>query len=244
MTLLIWFLHPKPLLQFSAWLSSPPGLTVQLLLTGAWLALVLLVAEGLTRFTRTDSEITRKVVHIGTGNVILLAWWLQIPAWLGIAASILFSILTLLSYRYPILPSVSGIGRQSWGTFFYAVSIGILIALFWQGFPQYAALGILVMTWGDGLAALVGQRYGKHRYQVWGIPKSWEGSLAMAGVSYVVSSLILLGVQGNHWQTWVVSLAVAAVATGLEAFSKFGIDNLTVPLGSAIVGFALSRFWA
>jgi len=231
------------LLQVSTWLSSPPELAVQLLLTGAWLALVLLLAEGLTRFTKADSEVTRKIVHIGTGNVILLAWWLQIPAWIGIGASILFSILTLLSYRYPVLLSVSGIGRQSWGTFFYAVSIGVLIALFWQDFPQYAALGILVMTWGDGLAALVGQRYGKHPYRAWGIPKSWEGSLAMAGVSYAISSIILLGVQGNHWQTWIVPLVVAAVATGLEAFSKFGIDNLTVPLGSAIVGFALSRFW-
>ncbi len=60
--------------------------------------------------------------------------------------------------------------------------------------------------------------------------KSWEGSLTMALVSYIVSSLIFLGVQGNIWQTWVVSLAVALVATSLEAFSKFGIDNLTVPL--------------
>jgi phytol kinase len=208
------------------------------------LALVLLLAEGLSRFTQTDPEITRKIVHIGTGNVILLAWWLQIPDWLGITASIVFSILTLLSYRYPVLPSVSGIGRQSWGTFFYAVSIGILIALFWsQGLPQYAALGILVMTWGDGLAALIGKRFGKHRYQVWGIPKSWEGSLTMGVVSYVVSLAILLGTQGNSWQTWGISLVVAMVATGLEAFSKFGIDNLTVPLGSAIVGFILTQLW-
>jgi phytol kinase len=48
-------------------------------------------------------------------------------------------------------------------------------------------------------------------------------------------------VQGNVWQTWVVSLAIAFVATSLEAFSKLGIDNLTVPLGSAAVGFFLSQ---
>ncbi len=97
------------------------------------------------------------------------------------------------------------------------------------------------MTWGDGLAALIGQRFGQHHYKVWGREKSWEGSLTMALVSYFVSSLVLLGVQGNVWQTWVVSLAVALVATGLEAFSMFGIDNLTVPLGSAALSFVLSR---
>jgi phytol kinase len=54
--------------------------------------------------------------------------------------------------------------------------------------------------------------------------------------------LILLAVQGNIWQTWLVSLAIAIVATSLEAFSKFGIDNLTVPLASAAVGFFLNQF--
>jgi len=200
------------------------------------------VSATLKRYIETDPEIVRKVVHIGTGNVILLAWWLHIPASVGITASILASAVTFLSYRFPILPGINSVGRKSFGTFFYAVSIGLLIAWFWPlQQPQYAALGILVMTWGDGLAALIGQRFGQHHYKVWGREKSWEGSLTMALVSYFVSSLVLLGVQGNVWQTWVVSLAVALVATGLEAFSMFGIDNLTVPLGSAALSFVLSR---
>jgi phytol kinase len=121
------------------------------------------------------------------------------------------------------------------------VSIGVLIAVFWQRQPQYAVIGILVMTWGDGLAALVGKRWGQHRYKLWGIEKSWEGSLTMAIASYLVSSLVLLSLQGNVWQTWLVAGAIALTATGLEAFSKFGIDNLTVPVGSAILGFVLNQ---
>jgi phytol kinase len=134
------------------------------------------------------------------------------------------------------------VGRKSLGTFFYAVSIGVLTAAFWQTAPYYAVIGILVMTWGDGFAALVGQRWGQHPYKLGGIQKSWEGSLTMFGVSYVVSSLVLLGVQGNLWQTWVIPLGIATAATALEAFSKLGIDNLTVPIGSAIVAFLLNRF--
>jgi len=193
------------------------------------------------RYFTTDSEITRKVVHIGTGNVILLAWWLNIPTWVGITASILASTVTLISYKLPILPGINSVGRQSLGTFFYAVSIGLLIAWFWPTQPQYAVLGVLVMTWGDGLAAVIGQQFGRHPYKVWGMQKSWEGSLTMASVSYIVSSLIFLGVQGNVWQTWVFPVAVALVSTGLEAFSMFGIDNLTVPLGSALLSFVLSQ---
>src|SRR4028119_457696 len=139
------------------------------------------MAELLYRYTSTNSELARKVVHIGTGNVILVAWWLQIPAWIGISASIIAGIIALLSYYIPFLPGINSVGRKSLGTFFYAISIGILIAWFWplQQY-QYAAIGILVMTWGDGLAALIGQKFGKHRYQVLGIQKSWEGSLTMA----------------------------------------------------------------
>lgn len=224
------------------WLKLVPDIWLQLALASAWLGAVSLVAAIINRYTSANSEIRRKVVHIGTGNVILLAWWLHIPAWVGITASILASAVTLLSYKFPILPGINSVGRQSLGTFFYAVSIGLLVAWFWSlSQPHYAVLGVLVMTWGDGLAALIGQRFGKHLYHIWGMNKSWEGSLTMALVSYIVSSLIFLGVQGNIWQTWVVSLAVALVATSLEAFSKFGIDNLTVPLGSAALAFVLNQ---
>lgn len=220
------------------WTSSLGG---QMGLVAAWLAIVFLVAEGLYRFTETDSEILRKVVHIGSGNVVLLAWGLRIPAWVGIAAAVVAASVALISYRLPILPGINSVGRQSLGTFFYAISFGVLIAGFFPRHPQYAAMGMLIMAWGDGMAALIGQQWGRHRYHLWGMQKSWEGSLAMLAISYIVSSSILFNVQGAIWQTWVVSLAVAAVATVLEAFSKFGIDNLTVPLGSATLAFALQQ---
>ncbi len=222
--------------------SSLQTLGYQIGIALIWLAIVALLAEAAKRFGKAENEVIRKVVHIGTGNVILIAWWLKIPLWVGVSASILFSAIALLSYYMPILPNINGIGRKSFGTFFYAVSIGVLVAWFWSiNLPQYAALGILVMTWGDGLAALIGKRFGRHVYKLWDMQKSWEGSLTMALVSYVVSLLILIGTIGNIWQVWLISLVVALVATGLEAFSKFGIDNLTVPIGSAAIGFFLSQ---
>ncbi|MBD2776820.1 phosphatidate cytidylyltransferase [Iningainema sp. BLCCT55] len=223
-------------------LESTSPLWLQLTMVAFWLSLILTIAWRVNRFAEKDPEVVRKIVHIGTGNVILLAWWLDIPASLCITASIVASIVTLLSYKFPILPGINSVGRLSFGTFFYSVSIGVLVAWFWYlKQPQYAVLGVLVMTWGDGLAALVGQRFGKHKYKIFGREKSWEGSLAMAIASYLIGSLILLSVQGNHWQTWIISLVVALVATGLETFSLFGIDNLTVPLGSAALAFFLTR---
>lgn len=224
--------------------SEIPTVWLQISLVGIWLGLILLVAEGLNRFTSVGPEVSRKVMHMGSGNVILLAWWLEIPGWVAIWAGILAGAIALISYQVPILPSLNSVNRKSFGTFFYAVSISVLAAWFWPlQHQEYAALGILVMTWGDGLAAVIGQKYGKHIYRVWGIQKSWEGSATMYLVSFAVSSLILLAVQGAVWQTWAVSAVVALVAATLESVSKLGIDNLTVPIGSAAIAFFLNQFW-
>ena len=222
-------------------LASP---LVQVSSVAIWLALVMLTAWGVKRSPLGRPEWVRKIVHIGTGNVILLAWWFHMPAWLGIGASILFSGVTLLSYWLPILPMINGVGRKSWGTFFYAMSIGLLIATFWPlGHPQYAVIGILVMTWGDGLAALIGQRWGRHPVVLWGNTKSWEGCCTMALVSFGVVSAVLWGCQGPIGATWIVAVAIACLATLLELFSQFGIDNLTVPLGSGAIAFCLNHLW-
>jgi len=225
-------------------LISTPSTTLwlQIVPAASWVFIVIFTAWTVSRFTNSKPEIIRKIVHIGTGNVILLAWWLEIPAFVAITASVFASIITLLSYIFPLLPGINSVGRKSFGTFFYAVSIGILVGWFWDlKQPQYAVLGILIMAWGDGLAALIGQKFGNHKYTLLGRQKSWEGSLTMTFVSYLVSILILLTTQGNIWQTWVISLGVAVIATGLESVSFLGIDNLTVPLGSAALAYMLTE---
>jgi phytol kinase len=213
-------------------------------LVALWLAIAVGLAEWLYRHQIGGPEMGRKVVHIGTGHVLLLAWWLHIPAWIGMLASVAAAIFTLVSYRLPLLPSVNGIGRKSWGTFFYAISVGVVIALCWPADrPQYAALGILVMAWGDGMAALVGQRFGQHTYQWASITKSWEGTATMAVMSFVVAAAILFGTQGCSWTTGTIALSIALVAAGLEVFSKWGLDNLTVPLASSAIALLGDRLW-
>ncbi len=206
-----------------------------------YLALLVAIAESLSRIIPDDPELTRKVVHIGSGNVILLAWLFRIEQSVIISAAIIAGIIALVSYVTPILPSINSIGRKSLGTFFYAVSIGVLAWAFWQDYPQYTTIGILVMAWGDGMAAIVGQRFGKHKYQVFGIEKSWEGSGAMATASFLVTLIILLATQGNSLQTWLIGLFIAAIATTLEAFSKLGLDNLTVPIVSGVICYGCYR---
>ncbi|NJN32281.1 MAG: phosphatidate cytidylyltransferase [Synechococcales cyanobacterium RM1_1_8] len=217
-------------------------LGAKLAIAAGWLALVGGLAWSLDRRPDRRVELTRKVVHIGTGNVILLAWLLAIPAWVGMAASLLFGAIALLSYLLPLLPGINSVGRRSFGTFFYALSIGLLVAWFWpRSQPQFAALGILIMTWGDGLAGLVGRAWGRHGYRLAGMEKSWEGSATMAVVSGAIAALLLFATgMVTGWAGLGLALAIGLGSALLEAFSPLGIDNLTVPLGSAALAwFAL-----
>ncbi|MEY2831996.1 MAG: hypothetical protein RLZZ574_1254 [Cyanobacteriota bacterium] len=222
----------------SLWLNHTlVNLAVPLGAVFIYLALLVFVADVLSRLITNDPELTRKVVHIGSGNVILLAWWLNISRTVIVSAAFIAAAIAILSYLTPILPSIESVGRKSFGTLFYAISMGILAAYFWLDTPQYAVIGILVMAWGDGMAAIIGQRFGTHKYQVGAISKSWEGSYAMAGAALIVTVAVLLLVEGNNWQTWTIAVVVALVATVAEAFSKLGIDNLTVPLASGFLCF-------
>jgi phytol kinase len=222
------------------WLGAVEAVEVKVAIAVLWLALVGLVAIGVDRVAVEGSELVRKVVHIGTGNIVLLAWWMKIPGWIGVSAGVFFAIVTLAYYRFQLLPRIDNVGRKSYGTFFYAVSIAILVGYFWGvNRPEFGVLGILVMTWGDGLAGLVGKRFGRNRYHLWGMQKSWEGSVTMAIVATLVSALILSTIVDSQVQLITIAFTVGILSAVLEAFSNLGIDNLTVPIFSATIAYTL-----
>jgi phytol kinase len=230
--------------QFLLEMTEMPQLWFAIGLASVYLLSLVLTAELLNRLSPSPAEVTRKIVHIGAGQVVLIAWWLEIPGWVGAIAGILAAVIAIVSYQFPILPSLESVGRHSYGTLFYAISIGGLVGGFFTlGQPVFAAIGILVMAWGDGLAALVGQRWGKHPYKVLDSKKSWEGSGTMAMIGFGITSSLLTIHFGFSGQIVIIAVIVAVVSTGLETFSRWGIDNLTVPVGSSLLAFGLARFY-
>ena len=216
-------------------------LAIQITAVAAWLGLVFLASEILHRF-KQDPELVRKVVHIGTGHVLLIAWWLQIPTWLCVSAGVTFTAIALASHHTNILPMLNDVGRKTYGVFYYALSITVLVGLLWDHHPQYAVIGVMVMSWGDGMAALIGKRFGKHTFIYMGNKRSLEGSLAM----FVTSLIVMLGIfaSGHSLSAHDIGVAipVAAIAAMLEAFSPGGTDNLSVPLASASLSYFLQIY--
>ena len=106
-----------------------------------WLAVVVAAALAVRHRFPEQREWSRKVVHIGTGPVVLLAWGLGIARWVALPAAIAVTLAAALNHRFRLLPAVEDIDRHSYGTIAYGASIAILLALFWPDQPLAVAAG-------------------------------------------------------------------------------------------------------
>src|SRR5690242_317185 len=146
---------------------------------------LLIIVEAIRRWRGYPNDFTRKLIHIGAGMwiwVILLLfdhWYLAI---IPTATFILFNALFLRFHIFGAMDPKEGATR---GTVYFAFSCTLLLVIFhsgWeQGFPrghEYLAMaGIMAMTWGDALSAIIGKRFGKHTYSIVGHHKrTLEGS--------------------------------------------------------------------
>jgi phytol kinase len=201
----------------------------------AWLALLAASAMAVRRRWNGEGssgqrEWSRKLVHIGSGAVVLIAWAFAIDRRIAVPAAATITLLAALNHRLRVLPAVEDVGRASYGTVAYGASITLLLWQFWPSQPATVAAGVLVMALGDGLAGLVGPLWPSPSWQVLSQKRSLLGTGTMAGASLVVLSGLSLAVGGPSWPQL---LLITTAATLLEQLAVAGIDNLTVPLGVA-----------
>jgi len=201
-----------------------------LALITAWLGAVFIFASLISKRWPQQQELSRKVVHIGTGFALPIAWATEIPVSLALAAAALASSLALINHRWRLLASIEDVGRFSYGTVAYGASITILLAFFWPQRADLVCAAVLTMALADGLAGLLGANFSSHRWQIFGQTKSIIGTATMALVTLLVLALLLPNLP------WHVVIAIATSATLLEQFSWAGLDNLTVPLLVSVMG--------
>ena len=221
----------------------PPVLRDLLGLLGSYLFVFGLIgiATMLMRRGVMDAHATRKVIHIGVGHWWLIAMALFDNPWVASIGPASFIIINGIDIRLRLMRAMEdGTDRRNGGTVYFPVSLLVLVNLCWRGvMPSWVGgIGILVLGWGDGLAALVGEASEGRGVHPWGGRKSLAGTAAMFGASFVV--VLVFTLLFNHrYAAFVpavgVSAAVAAVATVVEALTPLGIDNITVPLVTAFL---------
>ena len=187
--------------------------------------LTLLVAEYGYRRQWWRGEGARKLVHITVG--VQAAVWPLYLDWFEIRLiSIVLTIGFIVCMQLRLFQSIGTVKRLSYGEVLFTLMIGAL-TLVTDSAATYAA-AMLHLSVADGLAALIGQRFGRgNRYKVFGHTKSIAGSGAFLLTSLIIlTAYSFIAPPGLAW--WAV-LGGAITATILENIGTFGSDNILVP---------------
>lgn len=180
--------------------------------------------------TDFSAEVLRKLVHIGVSNwyfFYLKFHFATAPiTGLLIAATLIF---LCIYYKFPQRFLGGVVKNRSWGLVYYPLSIIVLIILVQYNVINKASLGcgLLSMGYGDGLAAIAGTKLGKRKISKITGKKSWIGTFTMFAVCLIICIFL------KGWSP--VILVVALAGAAIEAFSPLGLDNVTVPVGIALL---------
>jgi phytol kinase len=194
------------------------------------------VTEWLRRRRGFPVAVTRKVVHIAAGMCALPLILFQ-SRWIALIPPVSFIFINALSYWRGTFVSMETGEERQLGTIYFPISFSVLTWLLWDDQALLVA-SLMPMTWGDALAAAIGQRWGRRPLGGKNNGRTIEGSLVFLIVAAVATAIPLALIPGTPfpgWHAMPVALVVAAVTAVTEAFSPWGTDNLTVPAAATLV---------
>jgi phytol kinase len=207
----------------------------------AYVFAIILVGELLHRVGKRHVESTRKFIHVGVGMWVVGTVFLFETWYLALIPPASFVIINAFSYWQGMFTAMESEERGNLGTIYFPIAFGALVYYFWSQ-PVLMVASMMPLTWGDAMAAVIGQRYGHYRYTIGRHTRSLEGSLGMFFWSWITTSLALFAMPylvqkpPIHWLLALIyGGAVALVCSLVEALTPWGIDNLTIAAAAALI---------
>lgn len=192
-------------------------------------------------------EVARKGIHILSTSFILIylifAYLFSHTVGLFALAFLLIVLIELeyvrieIGKKIPLISRLWAVKRAKererlGGEVFFLIGAIICLAIF--NLP-IAITAILMTTFGDLAAALVGKRFGKH----W-IPylknRAWEGIIAELVVNIIIGFLIIGSFLNKDISGWIIILTMALTATIVETVINKLDDNLLIPVFTGFNG--------
>lgn len=234
------------------------------LLNNDWLAAIITLAAALIWLRINDfaahrgwisSRLSRKIIHVGTGPIFVLCWLLFSPA---PGARIWAALIPMLITIQFILVGVGAIKDDAAvqamsrtgnpreilrGPLYYGIVFVLLTIIFWLDSPT-GIVALMLMCGGDGLADIVGRRWGTRKLP-WSPEKSLVGSFGMfAGGWLLATAVMVIFVEQNVFpaplSTYLPAITWIALAAAIvESFPRRDIDNITITLTAIVLGFFL-----
>ena len=213
--------------------------------TGFIIALVYIfsligLAEVLRKKRGYSSDFTRKVIHIGVGMLIWAVPFLFSQPWPFMIACLGFAILDLLDWHFGFFAAMASSSRSNLGTVYFPLAAGVVAYLFWDTPPLMVA-ALMPLTWGDGLAPIIGKKFGHHSFHIKNTIRTIEGSIGFFVATFIATWLALWIMPGppnlTALDALLPALVVSLLTTFVEAVSIWGLDNITI---TAVAVFILS----
>ena len=211
------------------------------------------MAEIIYHSFKVRAELTRKLVHFGTGLLTLLFPLMLDNHWLVLFLCTSFALILVLSLKYNLLKSINAIDRKSYGSISYPLSVYLCYLAYDVYHTQFKHVGtgyimfylpILILAICDPIAALVGKRWQYGKYNIGSESKTIMGSSMFFISAFVLCCTLLLFM--NHsgkspYGTILASLIIAIITTLTEALSKKGLDNLFIPLAGVFSLYSVTE---
>jgi dolichol kinase len=199
------------------------------LLVYIYVAILLITTEKLLT---GHPEFSRKFLHIMTGNIAFLLPIFMTREIMAFVAAAPFILLTFLMSPHTPIKKIRGrtsTAGHGMGLVYYSITWTILAYVFFEDMVVIA-IAILAMSYGDGFASVIGIKYGKKKYNVFGDEKSYIGSFSMFIFTFITTIVALLyySIPITNFVI-IVLLFIAFVAAIVEGLTPKGLDNLTVP---------------
>ncbi|VVB59711.1 Uncharacterised protein [uncultured archaeon] len=181
---------------------------------------------------------SRKFLHIMTGNIAFILPLFETREIMAFLAAGPFILFTFLMSPYSPIKSMRGKTSEAGhglGLVYYAITWTVLAYVFFDH-REIIAMGILAMSYGDGLASLIGIKYGKRKYTVFKDMKSYIGSIAMFLCTFLLLVIaVVFYTEPLTIRAVAYLLCMAGVATVVEGITPLGLDNLSVPFVVAVM---------
>jgi len=199
-----------------------------------------------------DSKLSRKVIHIGTGPLFVLCWFLfnDAPSARWLAALVPFAI----TVQFALIglgvikdeASVQAMSRTGdpkeilRGPLYYGIMFVVLTVVYWKDSP-IGIIALMMMCGGDGIADIFGRRIPSPKLP-WSKEKSVAGMVSVFIGGFVFSALMIFvycsaGVFTAPFSGYLLPIAVISLAgAAVESLHYKDIDNISMTLASALLG--------
>ena len=199
-----------------------------------------------------SGQLSRKIIHMGTGPIFVACWLLLILTPLRrLLAALVPALITgqFILVGIGVLKDEAAVKAMSRtgdpkeilrGPLFYGLVFVVITLIYWLDSP-IGIIALMLMCGGDGLADIIGRRLG-HKKLPWSVHKSWAGSFAMFAGGWIFSiGILLLFVSADIFTLpisayFIPVTIIALLGTIIEALPFKDVDNLTVTAATILSG--------